>query len=66
MFAPQAMAQKKKELGSEFGQEQPPLYIYIKGILDRYPGGQIFKVRGPRLQSGIGPCDGGACDDHIS
>jgi len=48
------MAQKKKELGSEFGQEQPPLYIYIKGILDRYPGGQIFKVRGPRLQSDAG------------
>lgn len=53
------MAQKKKELGSEFGQEQPPLYIYIKGILDRYPGGQIFKVRESRLESGPGDGLGG-------
>lgn len=34
-----------KDGGSTFGQEQPPLYIYIKRILERYPGGQIFKVR---------------------
>ena len=33
-----------RDSGSVFGQEQPPLYIYIKGILQRYPGGQIFKV----------------------
>ena len=34
----------RKDGGSAFGQEQPPLYIYIKRILERYPGGQIFKV----------------------
>ena len=34
----------KKDGGDVFGQEQPPLYLYIKGILQRYPGGQIFKV----------------------
>ncbi|XP_077982053.1 sacsin-like [Glandiceps talaboti] len=28
----------------DFGQEVPPLYIYLKGILDKYPeGGQILK-----------------------
>ena len=32
--------------GEEFGQRHPPLSIYIKGILERYPDGQIFKVRG--------------------
>ena len=26
------------------GQRTPPLYEWIKGVLDRYPGGQIFKV----------------------
>ena len=31
--------------GREFGQEQPPLSVYLKRILERYPGGQIFKVR---------------------
>lgn len=31
--------------GEEFGQRHPPLSIYIKGILERYPDGQIFKVR---------------------
>ena len=30
--------------GEEFGQRHPPLSIYIKGILERYPDGQIFKV----------------------
>ena len=40
-----AMAEKgKKDGGSAFGQELPPLYRYLKGILKRYPGGQIFKV----------------------
>ena len=40
------MAEKAKKdgAGSAFGQEQPPLYVYIKRILERYPGGQIFKV----------------------
>ena len=32
--------------GEVFGQRHPPLSIYIKGILERYPDGQIFKVRG--------------------
>ena len=31
--------------GEVFGQRHPPLSIYIKGILERYPDGQIFKVR---------------------
>ena len=31
--------------GRKFGQEQPPLSVYLKRILERYPGGQIFKVR---------------------
>lgn len=30
--------------GEMFGQRHPPLSIYIKGILERYPDGQIFKV----------------------
>ena len=30
--------------GEVFGQRHPPLSIYIKGILERYPDGQIFKV----------------------
>ena len=32
--------------GEVFGQRHPPLSIYIKGILERYPDGQIFKVKG--------------------
>lgn len=27
-----------------FGQREPPISVIIKGILDRYPDGQIFKV----------------------
>ena len=34
-----------ESIGEEFGQRHPPLSIYIKGILERYPDGQIFKVR---------------------
>ena len=31
--------------GSHFGQTEPPLWEFIKSILDRYPeGGQILKV----------------------
>ena len=30
--------------GHAFGQRQPPLYVTIKKILDKYPDGQIFKV----------------------
>ena len=30
--------------GEQFGQKQPPLYVAIKSILERYPDGQIFKV----------------------
>ena len=30
--------------GSTFGQRQPPLYVSIQKILDKYPDGQIFKV----------------------
>ena len=28
-----------------FGQKEPPLYVAIQGILNRYPDGQIFKVQ---------------------
>ena len=28
----------------DFGQKLPPLSVAIKGILKRYPDGQIFKV----------------------
>ena len=28
-----------------FGQRQPPLYVAIQKILDKYPDGQIFKVQ---------------------
>ena len=30
--------------GEYFGQIPPPLSVTIKGILDKYPDGQIFKV----------------------
>ncbi|CAI8014100.1 Sacsin [Geodia barretti] len=29
--------------GHAFGQRQPPLYVTIQKILDKYPDGQIFK-----------------------
>ncbi len=32
-------------MAGQFGQRKPPLSVTIKGILDRYPAGQIFKVR---------------------
>jgi len=28
-----------------FGQKVPPLFIEIKGVLQEYPDGQIFKVQ---------------------
>ena len=31
-------------IGVHFGQRRPPLSVTIKGILERYPDGQIFKV----------------------
>ena len=31
-------------VGEEFGQRRPPLFVTIKQILDKYPDGQIFKV----------------------
>ena len=30
--------------GEDFGQRAPPLSVLIKGILERYPDGQIFKA----------------------
>ena len=38
-------AEEEYPLGYEFGQKRPPLSVLIKSILDRYPDGQIFKVR---------------------
>ena len=40
---------KRKELtvtslSEQFGQRRPPLSVTIRGILERYPDGQIFKV----------------------
>ena len=37
--------------GRTFGQRQPPLYIAIQKILEKYPDGQIFKVRPPSHHS---------------
>ena len=34
----------EENFGEHFGQRHPPLSTYIKGILERYPDGQIFKV----------------------
>ena len=36
----------EEESGSSehFGQKRPPLSVTIKGILERYPDGQVFKV----------------------
>ena len=31
--------------GESFGQKRPPLSVLIKGILEKYPDGQIFKVQ---------------------
>ena len=31
--------------GEAFGQKRPPLSVTIKQILERYPDGQIFKVK---------------------
>ena len=36
--------EEEESFGEVFGQRHPPLSIYIKGILERYPDGQIFKV----------------------
>ena len=35
--------------GHTFGQRQPPLYVTIHKVLDKYPDGQIFKVRLAKL-----------------
>ena len=37
--------EEEESFGEVFGQRHPPLSIYIKGILERYPDGQIFKVK---------------------
>ena len=44
--------------GHTFGQRQPPLYVTIGKILDKYPDGQIFKVSAQVVlnQSCIWPC----------
>lgn len=35
---------KEALYNASFGQRQPPLYVTIQKILDKYPDGQIFKV----------------------
>lgn len=40
-----AVMDGKKFVGKPFGQERAPLSVTISQILDRYPDGQIFKVR---------------------
>ena len=42
--------------GEDFGQERPPLAVVIKGILQDYPSGQIFKVRSTLLAKVIRCC----------
>ena len=51
MFGPLSMMEDDDDdsFGEVFGQRHPPLSIYIKGILERYPDGQIFKVRNSQL-----------------
>ena len=39
-----SLEEEEENFGEVFGQRHPPLSIYIKGILERYPDGQIFKV----------------------
>ena len=39
------MASSDSESDEEFGPKLPPLSVAIKGILQRYPDGQIFKVK---------------------
>ena len=43
-FMCSAMDSSSAVEGHAFGQEQPPLYVTIQKILDKYPDGQIFKV----------------------
>ena len=42
-LSPDASAHTMVE-GESFGQKRPPLSVLIKGILEKYPDGQIFKV----------------------
>ena len=46
---PMSGGEEKENFGEVFGQRHPPLSIYIKGILERYPDGQIFKVKSSDL-----------------
>ena len=40
------MADDGDDDNDDFGQQLPPLHIYVKRILDKYPeGGQILKVQ---------------------
>ena len=39
-----AQLQEGPQKGHTFGHRQPPLYVTIQKILDKYPDGQIFKV----------------------
>ena len=34
------------DIDHDFGQRLPPLYVEIKEVLQEYPDGQVFKVRG--------------------
>ena len=54
VFGPLGMMEDNDDdsFGEVFGQRHPPLSIYIKGILERYPDGQIFKVRNSQLCRG--------------
>ena len=44
VFAKMEVDQQEPECDDFTGQREPPLYEWIKGVLNRYPGGQIFKV----------------------
>ena len=41
----QSAKRKMAAIKRRFGQEQPPLHVTIQKILNKYPDGQIFKVK---------------------
>ncbi len=48
---------KSEAKSEQFGLRRPSLSVTIKGILERYPDGQIFKVRTAGNESTAGADD---------
>ena len=44
VFTKMEVDEQEPECDDFTGQREPPLHEWIKGVLNRYPGGQIFKV----------------------